>query len=444
MRSPFSFAGQISRRDYAIAAPAAFFSQHLAAFALVAAAGGRLEPSIGLLVNPLRAASDATPNGPPWVLLVALVAALLVAWVLAALSFRRARDASEPAWMAVATLLPVLQIPFILWLMAARPYDDPDPDAAKERGRLTLAAAIEGLLAGGGLAVVAAVLSVYGLKTYGWALFFAAPLAVGIVTGWLANREVDIGYGATMGVTLLALLAGSAALLVFAIEGLICLIMAAPIMIGIAAIGIGLGRGIALRSRGAKGGAMMGVALIPIMLAADAAMPPRAGFESIETIEVAAPPAAVWDSIVHMGPIPEPPAAPFRWGLAYPMRGRIDGEGVGAVREGVFSTGVAYERVTEWEPGRKLSFVVLSDPPNMRELSPYGDIATPHVHGYFRTLDARFTITPLARGRTRLTLATKHELDLEPALYWIPWAQWTTHVNKRRVLEHFRRQAEAN
>jgi hypothetical protein len=144
-----------------------------------------------------------------------------------------------------------------------------------------------------------------------------------------------------------------------------------------------------------------------------------------------------------MGPIPEPPAAPFRWGLAYPVDGRIDGEGVGAVRRGVFSTGVAYEQVTEWEPGRKLAFIVLSDPPNMRELSPYGDLPTPHVRGYYRTLDARFSFTPLANGRTRLTLATRHRLDLEPALYWIPWAQWTTHVNKRRVLAHFKRQAEA-
>ena len=163
---------------------------------------------------------------------------------------------------------------------------------------------------------------------------------------------------------------------------------------------------------------------------------------TVESIDVAASPAAVWDSIVHMGPIPDAPAAPFRWGLAYPLRGEIHGAGIGAIRVGVFSTGVAYERVTEWAPGRKLSFIVLSDPPSMHELSPYAHVNAPHVRGYFRTRDARFTITPLANGRTRLTLATHHDLDLEPALYWLPMAQWAVHANKVRVLRHFRDQAE--
>ena len=178
------------------------------------------------------------------------------------------------------------------------------------------------------------------------------------------------------------------------------------------------------------------------MLLTDHLAPPYAGFVSVESVEVNATPAAVWDSVVHMGPIPDAPRAPFRWGLAYPVRGQIIGSGVGAIRRGVFSTGTAYERVTEWVPGQKLSFVVLSDPPMMAELSPYAHINPPHLNGYFRTRDALFTITPLADGRTRLTLTTHHELDLAPATYWTPIAQWAVHENKRRVLAHFRDQAE--
>ena len=37
------------------------------------------------------------------------------------------------------------------------------------------------------------------------------------------------------------------------------------------------------------------------------------------------------------------------------------------------------------------SMPALSDPPTLHELSPYEHVNAPHVNGYFRTLDARFT-----------------------------------------------------
>ena len=84
-----------------------------------------------------------------------------------------------------------------------------------------------------------------------------------------------------------------------------------------------------------------------------------------------------------------------------------------------------------------------ADPPAMRELSPYARVKAPHDNGYFRTTGDDVTLTPLPGGRTRLTLASHHELDLEPALYWTPLAQWAVRANTRRVLGHIRAQAEA-
>lgn len=186
----------------------------------------------------------------------------------------------------------------------------------------------------------------------------------------------------------------------------------------------------------------MSISALPLLLSVEALAPPRAIFESAESVEIAASPMEVWESVVHMGPIPDRPAAPFGWGLAYPLRGAIRGSGVGAIREGVFSTGVAYERVTRWEPGRALDFVVLSDPPSLRELSPFPKVSAPHVSGYFTTRDARFLIASLPAGRTCLTLTTTHELNIGPAAYWQQFAAWAVHANKQRVLAHFRNQAE--
>ena len=143
-----------------------------------------------------------------------------------------------------------------------------------------------------------------------------------------------------------------------------------------------------------------------------------------------------------MNALDEPPALPFRLGVAYPLRGEIIGEGVGAIRRGEFSTGIAIERITEWVPNRKLAFEVVSDVPGMRELSPYEHVHAPHVVGYFLTKETSFELTPLADGRTEIVERTLHELKLDPIFYWLPLARWVVHANNARVLAHIRRQAE--
>ena len=84
----------------------------------------------------------------------------------------------------------------------------------------------------------------------------------------------------------------------------------------------------------------------------------------------------------------------FAWRHGYPLGASVIGEGVGATRLGVFSTGTALERVTEWEPGRKLAFAVLQDVPAMRELSPYAHVHAPHNIGYFSTKETSFELIP--------------------------------------------------
>ena len=108
-------------------------------------------------------------------------------------------------------------------------------------------------------------------------------------------------------------------------------------------------------------------------------------FDTTETVEINAPAAIVWTSILRMDPMDEAPGLPFRLGVAYPLGGEITGEGMGAIRRGAFSTGTAIERVTEWEPERRLTLAVVEDVPAMRELSPYEHVHAPHVIGYFRT-----------------------------------------------------------
>lgn len=377
-----------------------------------------------------------------WLLIPALLVDLAIAWMLVALAIRRARSAGSSLLCACLVLVPLIQIPAVIWL-SIRPAYTPSADPVDER--VSLEVALKGLLAGVILTLVLAVISTLLLHVYGFGLFVASPFFIGCATAYIGNRRTAISERNTTRLVFGACFLGGIGLMAFALEGLVCLAMATPLIILMAWLGGLAGRAIATKGAGgAPGSTAMSVAVLPLLFAVDLIAPPMASFDNVQSIEVAATDQQVWDAIVHMGPIPDPPIAPFRWGLAYPMSGTIRGSGVGAIREGVFSTGVAYERVTAWEPGRRLEFIVLSDPPTMHELSPHEHVNAPHVEGYFRTLDARFAITPLANGRTRLSLATRHELDLNPAFYWLPITKWAVHANKSRVLAHFARQAEAS
>jgi hypothetical protein len=264
---------------------------------------------------------------------------------------------------------------------------------------------------------------------------------VGATTAYFANRQADIDGTQTVQLVLCATALGAIALIGFALEGAVCIVMAAPLGILAALAGGALGRGIASSTRRSPAHTVSAVALLPLVFALERAFPPATSFDTTETIEVAAPPELVWNAIVHMSPIEAPPALPFRLGVAYPLRGEIIGEGVGALRRGEFSTGTAIERVTEWIAQRKLTFVVLDDVPSMHELSPYESVHAPHVVGYFRTTRTSFELLPRPGGQTEIVERTSHELKLDPVFYWLPLARFMVHANNARVLAHIREQS---
>jgi hypothetical protein len=273
-------------------------------------------------------------------------------------------------------------------------------------------------------------------------MFVISPFVVGATTAYFANRQAEIDATRTVQLVLCATALGGIALIGFALEGAVCIVMAAPLGALAALAGGALGRGIALSTKRSPAHTVSAVALLPLAFALERAFPPAASFDTTETVVVEAPSELVWKAIVQMAPIDAPPALPFRLGVAYPVGGEIIGEGVGAVRRGEFSTGTAIEQVTEWIAPRKLSFVVLDDVPSMRELSPYEHVHAPHVAGYFRTTRTSFELLPRQGGGTEIVERTSHELKLDPVLYWLPLARWMVHENNARVLAHIRSQAE--
>jgi hypothetical protein len=407
--------------------------------------GAALEPDAEFWLLPLhRIGQLSAPTATDVALLFGAIVLSYAA--LGALSFRRAARSDLGFSLAVASILPCLQlvaVPVLACLPVRRRDADAQPEEVPESDRPGVNAAhvVQGLFAGMFLIVAAVLISAVTFGAYGWGLFVMTPFMVGVATAYLANRRNPLDLRQTNLLVSSALGLGGLALLLLALEGAVCIVLLAPLALGLALIGGVIGRGVALQ-RNSRDKPLMAVALLPLVFALEAAMPPSAAIASQESIDIAAPAPAVWRAMTSGADIAEPPGLVGRAGLAYPLRGKLLGSGVGAVRIGVFSTGLARERVTEWVPGRRLAFRVLSQPPAMEEMSPYRRVHAPHVSGYFETGETRFTLTPLARGGTRLTVAASHVLRIDPIPYWEPLARWAASANSRRVLADLKRKAE--
>jgi len=443
--TPFSFQDRIGRLRYALAALAIFAGQYLFVAVATAALGHPVTLDAWFWLLPLRSLVTLQ-NAPPGLLALAMAVTLVADALLAALSFRRAADAHVSAAVAAATVMPVVQLLVILGLIASPPRptaaapSDPRPPSDERRD---LAAAAMGGLIGGGVCAAATALSTLGFGVYGYSLFIVTPVVIGAIAGFVANRRVELSVGATVGVVMVALLIAGFALIGLAFEGAICILLAAPLIVPMTILGGMLGRVQARAGRPSAQAAVFSLAILPALFAFERAITAEVSFTTTESVTIAAPPSAVWRALIDPAPIRERPSLPFRLGLAYPVSGQILGTGVGAARRGVFSTGVALERVTVWRPSQALAFAVLSDPPMMREMNPNPHVNAPHLLGYFHTASASFTITPLANGKTRLIVSAPHTMRIEPALYWLPLARWTTDQDERRVLRRYQTLAEA-
>jgi|SRR6185503_14396826 len=280
-------------------------------------------------------------------------------------------------------------------------------------------------------------------RTYGVLVFVATPFIMGGVTGYLLARNTSATAGQTIEVTVLMLAVVSAGLLCFAFEGLICLLMAAPLAVPIALAGGSIGRHFARKRQDPLPRLLLGLLVLPAGVAIDSRnLPDTDAHEVLSVVEIDAPAERVWENVIEFPALPEPTEWWFRAGLAYPRYASIEGRGVGAIRYCVFSTGPFVEPITAWEPGRRLAFDVTSFPEPMRELSPYRGIHPPHLDGYLRSRRGEFRLIPLAGGRTRLEGRTWYELDMAPAIYWQAIADGVIHSIHRRVLDHIKQESE--
>lgn len=426
-----SFAGQTGPLTYLVAAPLLLLVQPFSVLVIYRLCGWPLVLDSRFWILPLRRLA-MVPMLTATQAAVAFAIGLIATGILALFSFRRAQWSGFGHIIAVLTLVPGVQVAAsaviaLLPRHVARAVNDPTPG-------LEIAHIIQGVCAGVAIIVLAVLISALTFGAYGWGLFVMTPFSVGMATGYLVNRRHRLGAGRTSIIVLTAAALGTVALVMLALEGLVCILLASPLGAIVALLGGAAGRAMA-RTSHSGGQPLMSVAILPALFALESAMPPAVPIETHEEMEINASPEMVWGALTSSAPIANGPGLVGAAGLAYPVRGRLLGAGVGAIRLGDFSTGTARELVTEWLPNHRLAFTVLQQPPAMEEMSPYRQVRAPHVHGYFITRETRFSLVAIPGGRTRLIVDAQHVLRIDPALYWEPMARMAIHLNVARVLE---------
>ncbi len=289
------------------------------------------------------------------------------------------------------------------------------------------------------------ILSTMVLKDYGWGLFVGLPFCAGMAAVVLFGLVRPQGFGACMMVCFLATTLVGAGMLVFALEGAICLLMAAPIGYFLAFLGGVVGYAIQLRPWSMEHNPLVLLVLavtLPALMAADSAASPEPDLMEVHSVvDIDAPPDQVWQKVISFPELAEPDDWVFRTGVAYPVRAEIQGLGPGAERRCVFSTGAFVEPIDVWEEPHRLAFHVAQQPEPMREWSPY-TIHPPHLHGYMVSRRGEFLLTALDGGGTRLEGTTWYTNRMWPAFYWRLWSDAIIHRIHLRVLNHIKGLAE--
>lgn len=382
-----------------------------------------------------------------------VVTALPFIWTGVVMSVRRLRATELPVWLVCLFFAPLINLLFFV-VLSILPTRSGQAPGATESHRLLdrviprhrLGSIAMGMLLTLPPTVGLTLFGVEVLATYGWGLFIGIPFCLSLSSVLIHGYHTPRPYWECLVLSLMATAILGLTLVALAIEGVLCIIMATPLGVPLGLVGATLGW--ALQSRPLPGNdtpaLLAGLVIsLPVLMGAEHLSPEQPRVIALRTVmDIQAPPDHVWQQVVSFGELPDPEPWILRTGIAYPIRARMLGKGVGAERHCVFTTGAFVEPITVWDEPWLLKFSVRSQPRAMREWSPWPGISPPHIDSFLVSQGGQFRLVPLPDGGTRLEATTWYHHAIWPANYWQVWSDWILHQIHLRVLRHIKRQSE--
>lgn len=266
---------------------------------------------------------------------------------------------------------------------------------------------------------------------YNASLMLLAPMIQGVIAALFMGREkqgTGRGFAIICGIWLVQTLVAA----VFIHEGVICLIMAAPLLLGLIGLGYAIGRWLAAWRRGRT----VSVSLVPFIvltvIAETSGPVPNHADVVVDSVTVNAPAEYVWKYVVDYPDNPNPPDY-WLWqaGLPMPTHSVAPVQEVGARRDCKFTGNQAFEeRIVALEPNRRLLFAVTRQPQH------------PEIIGHITVDKGEIRLVPNANGTTTIVATSWYRLHVRPATYFSWWAEDVTRHVHFRVLGYMKHLAE--
>ncbi len=290
-------------------------------------------------------------------------------------------------------------------------------------------------------------LSTQLLQEYGVGIFLFTPFSMGLVSSLFLNYRQAYPLKKTIMVGVWSILIGSGMLVLVALEGVICVLMALPLFLLFGLIGSLAGFWVLkmLRKRHRLPIMFTAILINPLFLLAEHVLENK-GIPAPRQVEtkllVHAPPQAVWQHLTGLNnyrftsPL-------FKAGITYPTKTELIANEKGCFLRCNYTNGVIDMPLSTLEQNTELSFSLSDTPAPMKELTLYNDFHAPHLHGYFMVDKGSIQLIAQPGNKTLLVATTTYRHNIKPEPYWHLWSDGLLDQVHTEVLSTIKSKAEA-
>lgn len=262
--------------------------------------------------------------------------------------------------------------------------------------------------------------------TVGFAFLLVLPAAICAFVAYVADPWKTRTHGAYLMVPVWTLAAVVVLSLVVLREGVICVILLAPLWLGSGLAGAEITYRLRRRVKDGRNYCFALFALPLVAIQVEPLVPLPVSTHSVtRSVDIHASPSQLWPMLRG---IPDVRPGEGRWnitqdmiGVPRPLGARLTGDAVGADRFAAWEHDIRFrERITDWQPGRRLSWRFIFD-----DLGGWG-YTDKHLlpdSSYFKVVTGGYVAEPVAPGVTRVTLHTEYLIRTPVNAYAALWGE---------------------